>query len=132
MEMPLNTGFSGDSQPETNGVIRCKETHPLLLKCFKACLEYSYPEPIKRAEFVKAFSSPVCIILGHDYQTSLPKITKMSYLGSTISLGIGVIGGNESHSLLLQDCRILLEFEYLYIVEDRSYSRYLLVHNMLH
>ena len=81
-----------------------------------------------------AFGSPVCIILGHDYQTSLPKITKMSYLGSTISLGIGVIGGKESHSLLLQDCRILLEFEYLYTVEveDRSYSRYLLVHNMVH
>ena len=57
-----------------------------------------------------AFGSPVCIILGHDYQTSLPKITKMSYLGSTISLGIGVIVDKESQSLLLQDCRIVLDY----------------------
>ena len=57
-----------------------------------------------------AFGSPVCIILGHDYQISLPKITQMSYLRTTISLGIGVIVDKESRSLLLQDCRILLEY----------------------
>ena len=64
---------------------------------------------------MKVFSSPICTILGHDYQTSLPKITKMSYLGSTISLEIGVIVDKESQSLLLQDCTIVLD--YTYIVE---------------
>ena len=82
----------------------------MLLKCFKASLEYSYPDPISRAVLVKVFSSPEYTILGHDYQTSSIKIAKMSYLGSTISLEIGVIVYKESHSLLPQDCRILLEY----------------------
>ena len=73
---------------------------------------------------MKVFSSPICTILGHDYQTSLPKITKMSYLGSTISLEIGVIVDKESHSLLLQveSCLSIYSRRYMLLKVSSSSS----------